>query len=269
MRRAETFWGEHLMKLPFDDRGTGPVVVLLHGFPFDRTMWSAQADALSAHFRVIVPDLRGHGQAKAPSGVYTMDLMADDVIETLDHLGVRDVVLGGLSMGGYVALSAILRHPDHFRALMLMDTRAGADSPEAAQGRLSTATKVEAEGNVSAVVEGMIPKLFAPTTFSAKPALVASTRSMMMRTPPETVASALRGMAARPDRTEDLPAITYPSLVLVGEHDAITPPDAAKAMDAALPDSRLEIIAGAGHLAPMERPAEVNQALLTFLHALK
>ena len=256
------------MKLPFEDQGKGPVVVLLHGFPLDRSMWSAQAAALSARYRVIVPDLRGHGRAKADPGVYTMDLMADDVIETLDDLGVRDVVLGGLSMGGYVALSAILRYPDRFRALILMDTRAGVDAPEAGRARLMMAAKVEAEGDVTPVVDGMIPKLFAPSTFTVNPALVSSTRALMMRAAPGTVASALRGMAARPDRTEDLPGIAFPTLVIVGEHDAITPPADAEAMAAALPDDRLEIIRGAGHLAPMERPDVVNQAILSFLDAL-
>lgn len=256
------------MKLPFDDRGQGAVVVLLHGFPLDRSMWSAQLEALSTRYRVIAPDLRGHGRAAADPGVYSMDLMADDLIETLDDLGVRDVVLGGLSMGGYVALSAILRYPDRFRALILMDSRAGVDEPEAARARRIVAAKVEAEGDVTPVVDGMIPKLFAPSTYTENPALVAATRALMMRAAPGTVASALRGMSERPDRTEDLPGIAFPALVIVGAHDAITPPAEAQAMAAALPDDRLEIIQGAGHLAPMERPAEVNRAILAFLDAL-
>jgi pimeloyl-ACP methyl ester carboxylesterase len=253
------------MKLPFEEQGQGAVVVLLHGFPFDPSMWSAQVTALSAAYRVILPDLRGDGREKGAENVYPIDQMADDLIETLDHLRVRDVVLGGLSMGGYVALSAIVRQPAHFRALLLMDTRAGADSPEAAQGRLTNAAKIEAEGNASAFVEGMIPKLFAPASLTEKRQLVASTRAMMMRTSPESVAAALRGMAARPARTDDLAGITQPTLVIVGEHDVITPPAEAEAMAAALDDARLVIVPKAGHLAPMESPNDVNQAIAEFL----
>lgn len=124
------------MRLAFLDEGPGPAVVLLHGFPLSGAMWKEQLDGIGSTYRLIVPDLRGHGDSPAPDGVYTMDEMADDVIELLDTLSLDDpVVVGGLSMGGYVALSLAVRYPARIRGLMLMDTRAGADSPEAAQKR--------------------------------------------------------------------------------------------------------------------------------------
>jgi pimeloyl-ACP methyl ester carboxylesterase len=257
------------MILAYDDNGPGPVVVLLHGFPFDRSLWSAQSAEIGSVYRVIAPDLRGHGESAAPEGVYTMDGMADDVIETLDALQVREpVVLGGHSMGGYVALSAALRYPERFRALMLVDTRAAADTPEAARNREILAGQVETSGATNAVVQGMLPKLFSPTTRANRPELITSLVDVMHRTNARAIAGALRGMAARPDRTGDLGRLRLPTLVLVGADDVITTPEEARATAQALPDGRLEIIPNAGHVAPVENPSACNHAILAFLNGL-
>ncbi len=244
------------MLLAFDDNGPGPVVVLLHGFPLNRSMWVEQVSGLGEVWRLITPDLRGHGESAAPEGTYTIDAMADDVLELLDALQIREpVVLGGLSMGGYVPhLSAAIRYPDRFRALMLMDTRAAADSPEAAANRETAAKQVMEAGSTEAVVKGMLPKLFAPSAAVRAPNVIDFIHKEMVKVPPRAVAGALRGMAARHDRMADLPRLTLPTLVLVGEHDAITPPDEARKMAGALPNATLEIIADAGHLAPVENP---------------
>src|SRR5215468_1543440 len=147
------------MRLAYSDEGPGPAVVLLHGFPLGRGMWIDQTHGLGSIYRVIAPDLRGHGDSPSPEGVYTMDEMADDVIELLDTLHLDGpVVVGGLSLGGYVALSMVARYPERIRALMLMDTRAGADTPEAAQKREEMAQAVIAAGNASPVVASMIPR---------------------------------------------------------------------------------------------------------------
>ncbi len=249
------------MLLAFDDYGPGPVVVLLHGFPLNRSLWSAQESVVGAVYRVIAPDLRGHGETAAPSGVYTIDAMADDVIETLDALQLREPVVVG-------ALSAVLRYPDRFRALMLMDTRAGADSPETARGRETLATRVEASGTADAVVESMLPRLFSPATRERRPQVMATVHDLMAKTSSRAIAGALRGMAARPDRTADLAGLTLPTLVLVGADDVITPPDEARTMAASLPNSRLEVIPNAGHLAPLENPEDSNRAILAFLNAV-
>jgi len=258
------------MLLAFDDYGPGPVVVLLHGFPFDRSMWSAQESSVGSIYRVIAPDLRGHGETAAPEGVYTMDAMADDVIELLDALQITEpVVLGGLSMGGYVALALMARHPERVRALMLMDTRASADTPEAAGTREGLARRVEADGNAGVVVDGMLPKLFSEFTRLNRPLVVESMRGVMERTTARAMIGALRGMAARPDRTAELARITVPTLVLVGADDVVTPPAEVRRMAEALPNAQIAVIPNAGHLAPLENPGDANEAILQFLGGLK
>lgn len=257
------------MRLAYSDTQGDPVVVLLHGFPLDRSMWVEQVKSIGSNYRVIAPDLRGHGQSPAPDGVYTMDEMADDVIELLDGLNIRQsVVIGGLSMGGYVALSIVLRHPDRVRGLMLMDTRAGADTPESARGREETASTVIREKSARTVIETMIPRLFGKSTRAKHPQAIGPILASMEQTSVIGVAGALRGMAVRPDRREELGKITVPTLVLVGEDDAITPALEARDMAAAIPNARFEVIPDAGHMAPYENPAAANAAILSFLRQL-
>ncbi len=257
------------MLLAYDDDGPGPVMVLLHGFPLNRSMWKGQATEIGSVYRVISPDLRGFGETAAPDGVYTMDAMADDVIDLLNALQILEpVILGGLSMGGYIALSAVLRYPDRFRALMLMDTRASADSPDAARNRETLARQVDSSGTIEPVVEAMLPKLFSPLTRVNKPYLIEFAHNLMIKTPARAVAGALRGMAERPDRTGDLPRIHLPTLVLVGQDDVITPPDEARTMAGALPNAQFVVIPEAGHLAPLENASASNLAILEFVNGL-
>lgn len=257
------------MRLAYGDDGPGPVVVLLHGFPFDRSMWSAQQAKLGSVYRIIAPDLRGHGQSATTETDFSIDTMADDVVELLDTLQLKEpVVLGGLSMGGYVSLSLITRYPERCRALLLMDTRAGADSPAAALGREQLARTVEASASVAPAAEAMLPKLVSPTTRSRHPEQLDFVRRMIEATPPATVAGALRGMAVRPDQTAALAQIKVPTLVLVGADDIVTPPDESRAMARALPNAQLVIVPEAGHLAPLENSAYTNEAILTFLSKL-
>src|SRR5262249_47120169 len=153
------------MRLAFTDKGPGPAVVLLHGFPLGREMWREQFAGLGSIYKVIAPDLRGHGDSPAPDGDYTIDEMADDVIELLDPLGLDDpVVVGGLSMGGYVALSMISRYPARIRGLVLMDTRASADSLEAVANREELARAVLKAGHAGPAVDAMVPRLFSRST---------------------------------------------------------------------------------------------------------
>jgi pimeloyl-ACP methyl ester carboxylesterase len=233
-------------------------------------MWTEQLSAVGSIYRVIAPDLRGHGESPAPAGTYTMDEMADDVVELLDALHIDvPIVLGGLSMGGYVALSLVARYPQRVRALMLLDTRAGADTPEAAQNREATARAVLDAGSASTVVAAMVPKLFCKKTLQERPERVESLRAVMERTTARGTAGALRGMAIRPDRRSDLARISVPTLVVVGQDDAITPPAEAEAMAGAIRKARLEVIPDAGHLAPYENYAAVNQVMLEFLNGLQ
>ena len=257
------------MLLNYADDGPGPVVVLLHGFPLDLSMWDAQRETIGSMYRVIAPDLRGHGRSAAPDGIYPIDDMADDVVELLDALRITEpIVLGGLSMGGYVALSLAARYPKRLRGLMLMDTRASADSAEAAQVREDLAREVDATGDVSPVVASMLPKLFGVSTRANRPDVIDEMRQVMAKTPARAVSGTLRGLAARPDRTADLARMSLPTLVLTGAEDALIPLEETRAMASAMPNAELVVIPDAGHLAPLENPAASNAAILRFLGSL-
>ena len=229
------------VELAYTDRGTGPPVLLVHGFPLDHTMWSSQIDALAERWRVIAPDLRGFGQSPLgnadPQAGISMERYADDLAELLDALGIGEpVVLAGFSMGGYVAWQFIRKHAARLRGLIQCDTRAAADTEEAKAGRLKMAENV-AEWGSARVAEMMGPKLLAPRTFERKPDVVAAVRQVVERTSPAAIAAAQRGMAARPDMTSFLPAIKVPTLIVVGAEDAISPPQEMKAMAAAIPNA--------------------------------
>jgi pimeloyl-ACP methyl ester carboxylesterase len=220
-------------------------------------------------YRIITPDLRGHGESGAPTGIYPIEDMADDVVELLDTLKVVEpVVVGGLSMGGYVALSLAVRHPKRLRGLMLVNTKAAADPPETARVREDLARQVEAAGDAAAVVEAMLPRMFSPKSRERHADVVVRIQQRMARTSPLGVAGALRGMAIRADRTADLSRITLPTLVLAGADDLLIPVEESRRMAAALPHAQLVEIPDAGHLAPVEAPAAVNSAMLTFLQSL-
>jgi len=255
------------------DEGTGPPVLLVHGFPLDHTMWDAQVAALSQQARVIAPDLRGFGQTPLAPGdadrCISMEAYADDLAEFLDVLSIREpIVLAGFSMGGYVAWQFVRKHGARLRALVQCDTRAHADADEAREGRLKMAAHV-AEWGSSRVAEMMGPRLFAPTTFATQPAVVASLRAVVERTSPAGIAAAQRGMAARPDVTSWLPSIGLPTLVLVGEVDAISPPAEMKEIAAAIPGAEFVVIPRAGHMTTMEEPEAVNDALRHFFDKLQ
>jgi pimeloyl-ACP methyl ester carboxylesterase len=255
--------------LAYDDQGAGPVVVLLHGFPFDRSLWADQARALAPHYRVILPDLRGHGQSPAPSGIYLMDDLAKDVVRLLDGLSIAEpVVVGGLSMGGYVAQALAVNHPQRLRGLMLINTRAAADTPQTAEVREQLAREVEAAGEAGPIVATMLPKLFSPDTSRKHPELLQKIEQVIRRTSPRGIAGALRGMAIRPNRTPSLPHLTMPTLVIAGGDDQLIPLSESEGLARALPHAQLVVISEAGHLAPIENPAAVNAALLDFLSRL-
>jgi 3-oxoadipate enol-lactonase len=256
------------IELAYDVSGEGLPVVLLHGFPFNRTLWREQVEALSERYRVITIDLRGHGETDATDAPATMEEMAEDVAALLHELQLARVVLGGLSMGGYVALAFYRLFPARVSALILADTRPQADTDEARRAREETAARALKEG-MQTIADTMLPKLLAPQTHAERPEIVARVRDMILNTDPRGAASALRGMAVRRDQTGLLREIDCPALVVVGSLDAITPPADAELLKREIRDSRLEIIEGAGHVSNLERPSEFNSALEKFLRELK
>jgi pimeloyl-ACP methyl ester carboxylesterase len=256
-------------ELSYVDRGAGVPVLLVHGFPLDHTMWSAQIDALAGQCRVIAPDLRGFGESSLrfgkPDLAISMEEYADDLNELLDELEIREpVVLAGFSMGGYIAWQFLRKFAGRVRALIQCDTKAAADTDETRAGRIKMAENV-AEWGSGRVAEMMGPKLFAPSTFETKPHLVAAVRHVVETTKPAAIAAAQRGMAERPDMTSFLPKISVPTLVLCGAQDAISPPAEMKSIAAAIPNATYVEIVGAGHMTTMEGPEAVNAALKDFL----
>jgi pimeloyl-ACP methyl ester carboxylesterase len=244
-------------------------VVLLHGFPLDRTMWSHQAPALAeAGYRVILPDLRGLGKSPAGDGPATMELMAKDVARLLVGLGIGRYVLVGFSMGGYVAFELLKQMRENVVALGLIDTRAEADEPEAAQKRVESAGSVRRRGT-DQVAEQMLPKFLTESTRDDHPELQKQLIDLMLAQAKPGAANALLGMAERADMREQLKAIAVPTLVIVGEKDPITPVDSAKAMADAIPGAKLVVIPDAAHLTPVERPELVTRALLDWLRKVR
>jgi 3-oxoadipate enol-lactonase len=257
----------HGVNLAVEVHGDGPAVLFVHGFPLDRTMWRAQIESLKG-CRRIAPDLRGMGQSDAPDLGYSMNIYATDLAGLLDALDIENVVLCGLSMGGYIAFEFLRHWRSRVRGLVLVDTRAGADSTEARRARDTSAASAR-DGGPAAIAEMMLPKLLAPSTLAEQPDIVERVRQMILHTPVAGIIGALAAMRDRPDSESLLPTLgDIPTLIVVGEADTVTPPEQAEAMARAIPGAQLAVIRGAGHLSPLERPDEVSRRLAEFVGEL-
>jgi 3-oxoadipate enol-lactonase len=244
--------------------GTGPSLLLLHAFPLGLVMWDAQVSALADSHQVVRFDCRGFGGSPPGDGLLTMERIADDAAGVLDRLGLPSAVVAGVSMGGYAAFAMVRRHPDRIRGLVLADTRAGADSPEAKANRAAQAEKVRRDG-AAAIADAVLPKLLGATSHRERPELVARVRRIIEANPPRGITDALAGLAARADSTPTLREVRVPTLVVVGEEDAITPLADAEALQRGIAGSRLAVIPRAGHLSSLENPDEFNRQLRAFL----
>ena len=245
----------------YDDRGTGPALVLLHPFPLSRTAWAGLADALAAHRRVIAVDARGFGESP-PAGPFAIADLADDLAALLDRLAIPRATVLGMSMGGYAALAFAMRHRERLSALVLADTRAAADSPETRAARAGALAAIAGAGP-AAYLAASLPRLLSP---NAPPALVAHLRARA-----ETRAASLRaGVEAlrdRPDRSAELGAIACPTLVVCGEDDQVTPAAEMKQIAAAISGARFVPIANAGHVSHIEAPGAFLHAVTSFVAA--
>lgn len=251
-----------------DTGGSGTPVVLLHAFPFDSSMWQPQLESLSERFRFVVPDLKGFGDSDAPDdrASYSMDGYADDVKALVDDLGLDRFVLAGLSMGGYIALAYMRKYADGVAGLVLADTRAEADPPEGKEKRSNQQNLVSEEGT-SGLIETLTGALLAEETRTNKPDVVKKAQAAMDN-PPAGFIGALEAMKNRIDSTDSLAKIAVPTLVIVGENDAVTPPEAARKLHEHIGGSELVVIPGAGHISNMEAPEAFNGALGEFLSKL-
>jgi pimeloyl-ACP methyl ester carboxylesterase len=250
------------------EAGTGRPFVLLHAFPLSSAMWLAQRDALSDHCRIITPDQRGFGGSDLGDDEPSLDHVADDVAALLDDKGIDRVVLGGLSMGGYVAMAFLRRHGDRVSALMLADTKAGADASAARDNRERIAVELETNPDSTVLVDEMPSSLLGETTQRERPLVAGRVKALVQAAPAAAAAWAQRAMAARPDSFGTLAEVGVPALVVVGEEDTMAPPDDARAMADAMTGARLEVLPRAGHLSAMECPEEFNAVLAAFLQDL-
>ncbi len=255
----------------YDDVGTGtgaahPPLLFVHAFPLNRTMWAPQVSALVERRRCVAADLRGFGESSVASP-YSMEQYADDLAHLLDQLRVPKVVIAGCSMGGYVAFAFWRRHRDRVRAMVLADTRAGADQEDTLARRRHLIEVARTEG-ATAVANLQIPGIVGKTTRERQPDTYDAVHRMIAQAPVDGIVGALEAMMLRPDSTATLATIDVPTLIVVGEEDVLTPVKEARTLHERIPGSRMEVIAQAGHLCNMERPAAFNHLLTEFLGAL-
>jgi 3-oxoadipate enol-lactonase len=263
------------MRLSSDDAelfytvmGDGPPVVLLHPFPANHKIWLPAAELLAGRYRLIIPDLRGHGQSGAGVGPATMQKHATDLLRLTEACGVGKGVFAGVSIGGYVLFEFWRRHRERVSGLILCDTRAGADTDDGRANRLKATDDVEKQGPVP-FIDSMIPKLLGDTTRTTRPDLVERARKMMLEMSAAGIAAVQRGMAARPDSVADLNTINVPTLVMVGAEDTLTPLSEAEFMQRNIVGSRLHVISRAGHYAVFEQHEAASKAIRGFLDGIR
>jgi pimeloyl-ACP methyl ester carboxylesterase len=248
-----------------EEAGAGVPVILLHGFPHDRSLWSAQLAAPPDGARLIALDLPGFGESESTT-VPLLDSWADWLAAALDALKIERAVIGGLSMGGYLAFAFWRRHPTRVQGLILADTKAGADSDEVREKRVAMQGMALAKGP-DAIAEAMLPGMVGKTTRETRPEAMEYLDTMMRRASVGAIHDALDALRNRADSTPTLATITVPTLILCGDEDALTPLKESEVMHAAIPDSQLGVIPGAGHASCVEHPAAFSALLSSFIRA--
>jgi 3-oxoadipate enol-lactonase len=244
--------------------GSGPPIVLLHPFPANHDLWKPAAQALVTRYRIILPDLRGHGDSGVGEGPATMEKHAADLARVLDHEGIGRATFAGVSIGGYVLFEFWRKFRPRVEALILCNTKAQADTSEARAGRLQAAADVRERGT-EPFFESLVPKLIGKTTLSTRPDLVEGALRMMRKMSAEDVALVQKGMAERSDSVETLKGINVPTLIVTGDEDIFTGVSEAELMQRNIPGSQMKVIAKAGHYSPWEQPEEVGKLLRQFL----
>jgi 3-oxoadipate enol-lactonase len=254
--------------MEYEDAGQGKPLLLLHGFPFSLDMWRRQVDRLKKDYRVFTPNLRGFGGTDRFAGPPSMQQMAEDVAALLDGLNIREpVALGGLSMGGYVALAFSRRFPERLRGLILADTRAEADTPEGKANREKMIAFAQTHSSRE-VLEQMLPRLVSARTRDHQPHVVEEIRTMAAAQSREGIIAALQAMRDRPGSTPLLQHINVPAVVIVGADDVLTPLEAAQNLVNGIGGAKLAVLAEAGHMSNLEQPEAFNDAVEEFLKAL-
>lgn len=252
----------HPVELYYEEHGQGTPVIFLHGFPFDHTIWEPLIPLLAGDARLIFPDLRGFGKSPVTKGIYTMRLMAEDIYQLVNRLGIQKAVLVGHSMGGYISLAFAHAYPAMLMGLGLVATQAAADTPERRQARFKTAESVAHKG--AHIVASNLANSLTP-----KKELIASINALILKAHPAGIVGALKGMAERQDMTGSLAEINVPAVVLSGTSDQLLPRENIQTLAQMLPLGWLEEIQGAGHMLMMEEPEQVASALRVVIQKAK
>ncbi|HRQ30438.1 MAG TPA: alpha/beta fold hydrolase [Saprospiraceae bacterium] len=239
-------------------------ILFIHGFPLNKSMWIQQLEFFKRDFRVIAPDIRGHGETDEGKKPYSISLFAHDLIGFMDALQLEKVILCGLSMGGYITLNVAHRYPDRFSALILTDTSCKSDTPEAREKRMQTIMDIEQNG-LEKYADESLKRLFAPDSLIYKTDETEAVRKMILSTTTTSIFSSLRALATREESCSKLSGINIPTLVITGQADIITPPEIAEWMHQQIPHSRIHILEEAGHMSNMENPEGFNEQLWMFL----
>jgi pimeloyl-ACP methyl ester carboxylesterase len=255
-------------EIAYEGLGDGPPVVLLHPFPADHALWLPAAQILRSRYRVILPDLRGHGDSGVGEGPATMRKHATDIARVLDHAEAGRAPLAGVSIGGYALFEFWRRYRGRVAALILCDTKAQADTAEGRAARLKAAADVLEQGT-EPFIDSMIPKFFGRTTLDTRPDLLMAPKEMMMKMSSEDISLVQKGMAERPDSVEILNTINVPTMLVAGEEDTLTPVRDAELMRQNIPGSQLKVVPRAGHYAVWEQAEEVGKLVRQFLDSLQ
>jgi 3-oxoadipate enol-lactonase len=240
------------------------VIIFIHGFPFNKSMWNLQMWPLKDNYRLIMYDIRGHGNSDAGNEVFSIDLFANDLIGLMDALKIDKAILCGLSLGGYIALNAIGKYHERFDALVLSDTQCFADTPEVKEKRMRAIESIKHFG-VEKYAEESIKNFFSPESFLTKGKEIADIKEMILKTSEQSLCNTLLALSLRKETCHILPEIKVPVLIMVGNEDKITPPAAARFMHEKIEGSFLKIIDHAGHLSNLENPGEFNVQLKKFV----
>jgi 3-oxoadipate enol-lactonase len=250
-----------------DGKSGAPYMIFVHGFPFNKSMWNLQVEALKDKCHVITYDIRGHGNSEPGNEKFSIGLFANDLIGLMDVLKIEKTMICGLSMGGYISLNAVTGFPGRFSALVLSDTQCSADTPETKEKRMTTIISIRKDG-VEKYADSSIKNLFCPESFISRRNEIENVRDMIINTTEQSLCDTLLALAARNETCSRLKEINVPVLIMVGKEDVLTPPSAASLMHEKIKNSSMNIIEHAGHLSPMENPYKFNYELKKFVSSV-
>lgn len=259
--------GELTISYYDEGKHDAPCIIFIHGFPFNKSMWENQLEAFKHHYRVLAYDVRGHGNADSGIGAFSISDFAKDLFLFMDALHLEKITLCGLSMGGYIALTAVQQQPERITSLILCDTQCAADSEDGKKKRMDTINAIREKG-LTTYAQDSVKKLFSQHSLTHKKEVVMAVEQTILQTKPQTIIDTLMALAGRKETCASLPLLKIPVLLLVGKEDQITPPAAAQKMHDLIDGSTLEEIDQAGHLSNLENPERFNQHIKSFLGSL-